>query len=120
LRYTPLQIGGINLNGIIEFADIDDEQAFDERVGFRRKSLLSMTGEERTRIGFIFNFPWSDGIVEVQLPKPKIQSNPGVLNFNYEFEYKNIDAFLEYLDNFGKIYDKFNNLLQSLNLRRAQ
>jgi len=119
LRYTPLQLGGINLNGVIRFSDVKDEHAFDERLGVDRAPLSGMVRTTDVRMGLFFSYPWKNGIVEVQLPKPKDRSKLGTINFNYEFKYKDIDGFLANLDDFGKVYATFKSLLKSLGIEGA-
>lgn len=119
LRHTPLQLGGINLNGVIRFSDAKDEGAFDERLGFDRAPLSGMVGTTDVRIGLFFSYPWQNGIVEVQLPKPKERSKLGTINFNYEFKFKDIETFLANLDDFGRLYASFKTFLKSLGIEGA-
>ena len=117
LRFTPLQLGGINLNGIIKFVDVSDEQAFDERLGLTRKNLSDTVGSTDVRIGVSFSFPWNKGMVDVHLFRPKDRSQPGTISFNYEFNYQDIDSFLKNLDDSDQVYKKFIDLLQSLGVK---
>jgi len=119
LRYTPIQLGGVNLNGNLRFADPDDEKAFDEILGFDRARLCQIAGTTDVRTGVFFSYPWNNGIVEAQLPKPKDRSKLGTINFNYEFKYQDIDSFLANLDDFGKVYASFKSFLKSLGVEGA-
>ena len=119
LKYTPLKLGGINLNGIIKFADKEDEEVFDKQFGLYHKNLLEIFGDgEDIRLGLTLSFPWNKGILEVNLPKNKDCSEPGAINFNYEFKYENMDSFIKNLDDLEIIYDKFNNILDKLSIGR--
>ena len=117
LRHTPLKLGGFNFNGIIEFADIQDEQPFYDRLGLRSERLAEITGATEMQIGVVLSYSWAGGMIEVALRRDKAYSPKGQLNFNYEFEYKDIDSFLGNLDDFEKVYQKFSKLLQSLGVR---
>jgi hypothetical protein len=117
LRYTPFIVGGINFHGIINFDNREDEHRFDEKLGVRRDIFNNLIGTDDTRIGATFSFPLKEGVGEVQLLKPKDRSLAGGINFNYEFQYREIDSFLAHLDSIGPIYTRFNDLLRSLGVR---
>ncbi len=119
LRYTPLQIGGINLNGIIQFANDEEEQGLATRLGISRESLSKTTGASDLQIGVSFSFAWKAGRIGVRLPQPKEDSKERDLHFNYEFKCEDIDSSLGHLDEIGQVCEKFNNLLNSLNIERA-
>lgn len=119
LRFTPFQLGGINLNGIIQFANVDDEQVFDKSFGISRDNLSKIIGSGNFRTGISFNFAWENGFIEVSVSKPKKPLQQGILNYNYEFDFKNIDSFLGNLGNFEKFYTKFNSFLSSFGLNRT-
>lgn len=115
LRYTPLKIGGINFNGIIEFKDEKEEHSFDERLGIGRNKLSTFTGTSEIKYGMTFSYPYSNGFIEVQLPKPKLPDMRQCgINFNYEFKYADMDSFVSNLDNIPSLYEKFNDLLRFL------
>ena len=118
LRYTPLKVGGINFNGSIEFNDEKDEHSFDERLGIGRDKLSTFTGTSEIKYGMSFSYPYSNGLIEVQLPKPKIPNlRQCAVNFNYEFKYVDIDSFTSNLDNIPSLYGKFNELLRFLGVK---
>lgn len=118
LCYTPLKKGGVNFNGIIEFESKQDEELFDREVGISREDLIKKIGEERLTIGMTFSFPWKDGVVQIQMPKPKEGNKICAINFNYEFKFnKDMERFLNNLDNVDNAFKKFNDFLTSLNLR---
>lgn len=119
LRHTPLYVGGFNLSGIIEFTDPDDEQNFDRRLGMSREQLCKMADADEIRVSIFFSFCWKNGMIEIRLPKPKELTKPGEFNFNYEFKYQDIDNFLANLEDFEQVYDKFDNLLESLNVEKS-
>ncbi len=117
LRFTPFVLGGFNFNGIIKFDD-KEEETFDKQLGIEREKIIDILGADDIRIGLYLSYSWNKGMVEVNLPKIKDRSKPDVINFNYEFKYQNIDQFLLNLDDLPLVYDKFNNLIDSLNIRR--
>jgi hypothetical protein len=120
LRYTPLKLGGMNLNGIIQFENIEDEKTFDANLGFTRTTLCKISDASEIRAGVVFNFAWYNGIVEVQILKPKSRQESAKLNFNYEFEFKDIDSFLRNLDDYDKVYARFDDLVDLLSIRPAK
>jgi len=117
LRFTPFILGGVNFNGIIKFDDRKEEETFDKQLGIEREKVINIFGFDDIRIGFSFSYPFNEGIVEVNLPKIKDRSKPGAINFNYEFKYKDIESFLGNLDDLPLIYEKFNILINLLNIR---
>ena len=117
LRFTPFILGGVNFNGIIKFDDRKEEETFDKQLGIEREKVINIFGFDDIRIGFSFSYPFNEGIVEVNLPKIKDRSKPGAINFNYEFKYKDIESFLGNLDDLPLIYEKFNIIIDLLNIR---
>jgi len=111
LRYTPFQVGGVNLNGLIRFEDVEEEHKLDERLGLQRKALCDIAESADVRAGLTFSAPWHKGVIEVQLPKPKERTQPGTMNLNYEFPYEGIDSFLANLDDIGLVWAKFRSIL---------
>ena len=84
LRYTPLQLGGINFNGNIIFESEEAEEKFDHQIGINRGNLIKATGAKKIRMNWGMNYEWEGGIVELQFPKPKDRNLPCSTNFNYE------------------------------------
>ena len=41
LVHTPLQIGGVNFNGLVVFRNLEDEWEFDRRIGISRPVVQS-------------------------------------------------------------------------------
>lgn len=119
LRFTPFVLGGINFNGVIIFDDKKDEELFDTQLGIERNKVINIFGVDDIRIGFSLSYPWNKGVVEFNLPKIKDRSKPGGINFNYEFKYDDIDNFLGKLDDLTIVFEKFNNLIDSLEVRRV-
>jgi hypothetical protein len=120
LKYTPITLGGINLNGNIKFDDPKDERTLDEKIGITFGTLESITEAADIQIGITFFFPWHKGIIEVRLPRTKDSSQPRKINFNYEFMYQDIDSFLKNLDDIDQVYKKFIDLLQRLEIGGLQ
>ncbi len=118
LRFTPFILGGINFNGIIKFDDIKEEETFDKQLGIEREKVINIFGIDDIRIGFSLSYPLNKGTIEINLPKIKDRSKPGGINFNYEFNYEDIDQFLGNLDDLPLVLEKFNTLINMLNIRR--
>jgi hypothetical protein len=119
LKYTPLTLGGINLNGIITFKNEKGEQRFDENLGINRKNLCAYAGTADVMFGMDFSFPWLEGMVAVQIPKQRDHSKSCTINFNYEFKHDNMKSFLVNLDKVEQIHGKFRELLQSLGVEES-
>ncbi|MCG3112567.1 MAG: hypothetical protein MCM46_12200 [Candidatus Manganitrophus sp. SB1] len=116
LRYTPLQLGGVNLIGNIHFKDAEDEKKLDQLLGINRDRLIALSGVSDIRSGLSFSFPWKEGMIEVQVTKLKDRSQPAAMTFNYEFRYKDIDSFLRNLDLFPEILVRFKQLCGGLGM----
>jgi len=121
LKYTPFKIGGINLNGTIQFSDKADEFNFDQKIGINREILCTHSGSNNLSVGISFNFPWESETIEVTVNKPKVSPQIGNINFNYEFKYNdNIDAFLGNLGKVGQINNKFIEFIKKLDVEVNQ
>ena len=118
LRYTPFVMGGINFNGLIQFENSMDEYQFDTKLGFNREKIKKIIYTEDIRLGFLVSYPWKNGLIELNLPKSKERSKPGGINFNYEFQYNDINTFIGNIDDLPLIYDEFNNIIDALKIRR--
>lgn len=119
LRYTPLQIGGINLSGVIKFIDNNDEQKFDENLGISKSNLCTYADTEDIRFGISFTFPWLEGLVDVQISKLEESSGSRTINLNYEFKNDNMENLLANLDKVEQTHEKFRGLLQSLGMEES-
>ena len=119
LRYTPLTAGGINFNGLLRFESQADEHGFNERLGLDAGKMAAALKSTDVRVGLVVSFPWHNGVVEVQMPKPKDRAAPGLVNFNYEFGYTDIDSFLSNLDDAELVYGRFREFLDSLAVEGA-
>lgn len=116
LRYTPCNLCGVNFNSVLSFEDKSDEERFDEGCGLSGEQVRAITDADDIRAGVTYSFPWKEGMVEIQIAKPKNRAQPGNLNFNYEFEYKNIDSFVGSLDEIERVYEKFEKIVSGLGL----
>ena len=117
LRYTPFIVGGFNFKGILKFDDLKDEESFDNNLGVDRNRIRNLLDENDVRMGLTLSYPWNNGIIEINLPKAKERLKPGEINFNYEFNYKNIDDFIKRLDDLPLVYEKFINFIESFDIR---
>ena len=104
--------------GIIQFENSMDEYQFDSKLGFNREKIKKIIYTEDIRLGFLVSYPWKNGLIELNLPKSKEHSKPGGINFNYEFQYIDINSFLGNIDDLPLIYNEFNNILDTLKIRR--
>lgn len=115
LRYTPLTIGGMNLNGLIAFTDAADEAEFDARLGIDRRRASALVEADDLRVSGGFSIPWRNGMIECGVSKPRDRAEPGRINFNYEFRHEEgIETLLANLDDAAQFYDAFRSLLRSL------
>jgi hypothetical protein len=114
LRYTPLKVGGVNLNGVIRFTDEEDLGRFEQREGLNRQAISGLIGQPAFRASLTLGFAWHKGLVEVRLHRAKNEPETIRANFNYEFGYSDIDSFLANLDDVGLVYQRFREFLASL------
>jgi hypothetical protein len=116
LRYTPVTLGGLNFHGVVRFEDDADEHAVDERLGIQRGSVAALAGSVEVRTSLTFSAPWREGSIELQVVKPRGTAHMATINFNFEFPYDGMDAFLSRLDNIDDVSQRFEELLKSLDL----
>ena len=114
LRFTPFQLGGMNFNGFIQFNNKTDESRFDKSIGMEITRLRKLVKEKDTRIGYTFSFPFENGTIETQITKPKELDKPARINFNYEYEYQDIDSFMKHLGTAPIVFKKFLEMLRLL------
>lgn len=114
LKFTPLEVGGVNFNGTISFSNDEDENKFDEKIGINKTNLLSITGAKDCKAGINLFFPWENGIAEIKIIRVKNIPLQCSVNFNYEFKNKNIDALMDYLGQSQLGFNKFIQFLESL------
>ena len=117
LKYTPFELGGVNFNGIIKFDNIEDENDLDKNLGITRDKLVGKINESKVRIGIAFTYPWKKGEIKIQLTKPKENTKPCSINFNYEFKYDDIENFLNNLEDVDEAFEKFTDLLSSIGVK---
>jgi len=119
LRHTPITLGGINFGGNITFSDTDDEASFDESLGINHQSLQVQLGLVRAQYSPKINLVWDDeqdGQFELDLKKSKSFPGACVVNFNFEFIYKDMDSFVKKIDEAGKVHERFYTILRKLNV----
>ena len=114
LRYTPFDLGGINVNGVVQFADADDEKAFDESLGICTETIAGLAESVEARSSLFFGAPWHNGTMEFRIVKHKASTGRAEANFNYEFGYEDIDSFLANLDDIQLVRARFESILKQL------
>lgn len=116
LRYTPLQAGGVNLNGLVTFENDEDEKAFDAKTGLDRAAGAALLGASDVKGSITLTALGDDATTEVRVSKPRDGASRAELNFNYEFRYTDIDSFLRRLDDTAPIYQRFCSLVSRLGM----
>ena len=122
LRHTPIQLGGINLNGIIRFNDMEDERTFDGLLGINRPNLTNLVGAMDHRTSITTESSWEKGLMQFRVTKLRSGSQEAEVNFNHEFsfdDFGDIDAFLSNLDATKTMCVKFSDMLKQLRVERA-
>lgn len=115
LRYTPFQLGGINFAGELNFANENDEIAFDKKLGIDCKTFANYFKiEEKVQYSTKLNYPLNEDQIELRVDKSKKHQEKAMLNFNFEFIYDDIDSFLSRLDKVDGIYKIFKEILKKL------
>jgi len=118
LKYTPFTVGGMNLNGIIYFSDLSDELKFDERLGINRPKFAELLRADGIRTGATVAAAHRNGLIEVQIAKPKDGSPVALFNLNYEFKYEEIGTFMANLDDAEALYHESQRILLALGVEQ--
>jgi len=115
LRYTPFQLGGINFAGELNFANENDEIAFDKKLGIDCKTFANyLKIEEKDQYSTKLNYPLKEDQIELRVDKSKKHQEKAMLNFNFEFTYDDIDSFIGKLDEVDGVYKIFKEILKKL------
>jgi len=120
LKYTPLKLGGFNLNAKVTFDSEEDENEFDKRLGMNTEKVAASLSIERVQMGALLRYPLDGGISEIQILKPKITGRPTLLNLNFEYPFKGMDDFLGHLDKVKDIQQHFAGIMAKLKLEAAK
>jgi hypothetical protein len=116
LKYTPLKLGGINLNTNVTFVNKEDEKNFDARLGLNPEKAMDSLSIEKVQMGALLRYLFYDGTSEIQILKPKTEGNPAIVNLNFEYPFKEMGDFIGHLDNIKKIQLHFSGILERLKL----
>lgn len=104
LRFTPFELGGINLHCNLVFDDRDDERRIDAILGIAHERANAAFSAPDVTMSVSATFAFLEGTMSVALTKPKAPAEPATINFNYEFAYPgNMDDFLARLDSVSAV-----------------
>jgi hypothetical protein len=115
LRYTPFQLGGLNFSGELKFKNKNDENSFDRRLGLNGDTFrtnLNIKGQ--IQFDSKIRFPLNNGKGQVDVAKHPKEQKKGVITFNFEFIYEDINSFMMKLDEADNFYDFFKEMLVKL------
>jgi hypothetical protein len=117
LVHTPLQFGGVNFNGLVSFRNLEDEWAFDKRVGMDRSTFQSWArASDDLRISTKVSFQREDYMVEFQVMKAKVATENCVVNINYEHKFSSLDDMMMWIGSIDELYRDFVGVLRSLHV----
>jgi hypothetical protein len=117
LIHTPLQIGGVNFNGLVVFRNLEDEWEFDRRIGISRPVVQSWAkSPDNLRISSKVSFTREHYAVEFQVAKPKGFTDNGLVNTNYEHTFHSLDDMMKWVGSIEELYRDFVGVLQSLDV----
>lgn len=117
LKYTPFVLGGFNFNNLITFSSKDEKVGFENKFISDRNSIYKELGINNFEISLQVDCPFNQNKIEVSISKIIGNDLAKVLNFNYEFRYKDIDSFIGNLDEVSILLDKFKSILSKLNIQ---
>jgi hypothetical protein len=117
LIHTPLHIGGVNFNGLVVFRNLEDEWAFDSRIGISRSVVQSWAkAPDNLRISSKVSFTREHYSVEFQVTKAKELTDNGLVNMNYEHKFNSLPDMMKWVGSIEELYRDFVGVLQSLDV----
>jgi hypothetical protein len=118
LRYTPFQIGGLNFNAELKFKNKKDENIFETMLGLNsEKFKRSFNIKDQIQFESKIGFPLDNGQGQINVSNPKKKQNIKNVNFNFEFNYEDIDSFIMKLDEADRFFDIFIEMLVKLKVK---
>jgi len=115
LRYTPFQIGGLNFNGELKFKSKNDENNFNRRLGLNGNTFrTNLNIKDQIQFDSKIRFPLDNGKGQIGVAKHPKDQKKGVITFNFEFIYEDIDSFMVRLDEADKFFNFFKEMLVKL------
>ncbi len=118
LRYTPFRLGGINFFGELNFINEKDESDFDHVLGVDSHKSQLFLKTAKARYSTKIDSSWNGDKIEIRINKPKEGLEKGEINFNYEYNYEDIDSFINKLYKTNNVYKKFNEILKLLKVKK--
>jgi hypothetical protein len=117
LKYTPLDVCGINFNGRVKFVGPDDERDFDSRLGIDRKSVEALAADgDSLKVSTTMRFRRRDAWIEIQASRPRDAEDACDINMNHESKLKSKEDLLERIAEFATLHREFSALLRSLGI----
>lgn len=117
LKYTPLVLGGFNFNNLLSFDSKDEKIEFEDKFISDRNGMYKELGINNFEIGLQVSCPFNQNKIELSVSKILGNDLTKMLNFNYEFRYKDMDSFLGYLDEIPILFEKFKSILSKLKIQ---
>lgn len=117
LKYTPFVLGGLNFNNLISFGSKDDKINFENKFISDRNGIYKELGISNFEISLQVDCPFNQNKMGISISKIIGNDLAKVLNFNYEFRYKDIDSFLGSLDEVSILFEKLKSILSKLNIQ---
>lgn len=114
LRYTPITVGGFNFKGSILFDSDADRSALENKLIIDKKKICESLGLKGFESSFKLEYPCENGRAMLSIQNVRINKMIKNVNFNYEFNYKDIDSFLKNLDLVSLLYGKFKSILKKI------
>lgn len=117
LKYTPLSAGGINFSGHILFDSLGEKTGLEDKFISARNGFYKDLGISDFEASLKILFPFNQNKIELTVSRLRANELAKLVNFNYEFAFKDINSFLSNLDEAGVLFDKFNAILTKLGVK---
>jgi len=105
LRYTPINIIGINFTSEIAFSKIEEQKRFQELFLVEKSTILKIVDNDNVNASIVLRYPYPNdrGRVTLSINPYSEKQSSRIINCNYEFDCNDVEILKELI---GKISEK--------------